>query len=122
MEIMMSKLDKNDLKVVDKKELVEDMNYHYFNMIDVDFFNIEQLDQYVTTSDRINISHFVSTMVVIERLIADYRTLPLVEQDEDEITFYVNQVIKKNEILSEINHDKALLKFIDDEIYEMLYV
>ncbi|UBH15800.1 hypothetical protein [Macrococcus armenti] len=119
---MMRKLDKNDLKVVDKKELVGDMNYHYFNMIDVDFFNIEQLDEYVSTGNRDNISRFVSTMVVIEHLIAEYRMLPLVEQDEDEITFYVDQVIKKNEILKKINQDKALLKFIDDEIYEMLYV
>lgn len=60
-------------------------------------------------------------MVVIERLIADYRTLPLVEQDENEFLFFVEQVNKKNELLERINNDKVLLEYIDDEIYEKLY-
>ncbi|UBH09020.1 hypothetical protein [Macrococcus armenti] len=106
---MVNILNMSALNKMNKTSLVEEMDFHYFNMIELDSFNIEQLNEYVSNGNRNNISRFVSTMVVIERLIADYRTLSLVEQDE-------------NEVLSKIAHDNRLLEFIDDEVYEILYV
>ncbi|UBH11312.1 hypothetical protein [Macrococcus armenti] len=119
---MVNILNMSALNKMNKTSLVEEMDFHYFNMIELDSFNIEQLNEYVSNGNRNNISRFVSTMVVIERLIADYRTLSLVEQDESEIIFFVEQVNKKNEVLSKIAHDNRLLEFIDDEVYEILYV